>query len=93
MTYAPAIPEREASLMTFEDFLAWHPEDGCQFELINGMPEAMPNPKGPHEDICGFLILILGMQLMKLDTAWYVPKSAQFSPIGGKQAISPMWFC
>ena len=89
MTYAPVVPDREASLMTFEDFLAWHPEDGRQFELINGIPKAMPNPRGPHEDICGFLILILGMQLMKLDTTWYVPKSATVQPNRGQTGYKP----
>lgn len=105
MTYAPAVPESEASLMTFEEFLAWHPEDGRQFELIKGVAEEMPNPVGPHEDICGFLILILGMQLMKLNPAWYVPKSATVKPRRegtgykpdvivldrGKLADEPLW--
>ena len=89
MTNAPAIPERETSLMTFEEFLAWHPEDGRQFELTNGMPEAMPQPKGSHEDICGFLVLRLGTQLMQMDTTQYVPNSATVKPRRSKTGYKP----
>jgi len=89
MTYAPAIPEREASLMTLEEFLAWHPEDGRQFELINGIPEAMPNPKGPHEDIIAFIKLLLGMYLLKANAQWYVANSATVKPKREKTGYKP----
>jgi Uma2 family endonuclease len=80
MTYAPTLPDSQTSLMTFEEFLAWHPEDGCQFELFKGVPQEMPNPVGPHEDVIAFLKLTLGVHLLASKTQWYVANSATVKP-------------
>ena len=80
MTYAPAIHDSPASLMTFEEFLEWHPEDGRQFELCKGVPQGMPNPIGPHEDVIAYLKLVLGMHLLKFNAPWYVANSATVKP-------------
>jgi len=78
--YAPAIHDSPASLMTFEQFLEWHPDGGCQFELRRGLPQEMLNPVGPHEDIIAYLKLILGMHFLKLKAQWYIPNSATVKP-------------
>lgn len=40
--------------MSFDEFLAWYPDDGRRYELIEGGVVEML-PTGPHEDIGGFL--------------------------------------
>jgi Uma2 family endonuclease len=81
--------ETELVLMSFEEFLVWHPEDGRRFELINGVPREMPNPIGRHEDIAGFLALVLGMALLQTNPNWFVPKSATVKPDREKTGFKP----
>lgn len=80
MTYAPAIVDDAPSLMTFDAFLDWHPEDGRRFELLHGVPREMPNPLGSHEDVIAFMKLVLGMHLLKVNSSWYVANSATVRP-------------
>ena len=44
-----------SSPMSFGDFLAWYPDDGRRYELIDGAVVEML-PTGPHEDVSGFLV-------------------------------------
>jgi Uma2 family endonuclease len=80
MIYDPLIAGSLASPMTFEVFLDWHPEDGRQFELLNGVPQEMPNPVGSHEDVIAFIKLILAIHLLEFNAQWYVANSATVKP-------------
>ena len=66
-------------LMSFEEFLEWHPDDGSIFELINGVPIEM-NPTGEHEEISGFLSGILFTEIGRLSLLYSVPKTATVRP-------------
>jgi Uma2 family endonuclease len=67
-------------LMSFEEFLEWHPNDGRVFELINGVPLEM-NPTGEHEEISGFLSGILFAEIGRLNLPYSVPKTATIRPL------------
>jgi Uma2 family endonuclease len=81
--------ETELVLMSFEEFLVWHPEDGRRFELINGVPQEMPNPIGRHEDIAGYLSGELFVHLRQSNPNWFVPKSATVKPDREKMGYKP----
>jgi Uma2 family endonuclease len=81
--------ETELVLMSFEEFLVWHPEDGRRFELINGVPREMPNPIGRHEDISGCLSGELFVHLRQSNPNWFVPKSATVKPDRDKMGYKP----
>jgi Uma2 family endonuclease len=66
-------------LMSFEEFLEWHPNDGSIFELINGVPIEM-NPTGEHEEISGFLSGILFAEIGRLNLPYSVPRTATVRP-------------
>jgi Uma2 family endonuclease len=66
-------------LMSFEEFLEWHPNDGNIFELINGVPVEM-NPTGEHEEISGFLSGILFAEIGRLNLPYSVPRTATVRP-------------
>lgn len=92
MTYTIPLTDAQppdAKLMTFEEFLEWHPEDGRRFELIGGVPQEMPNPIGPHEDVSGYLSGELFVHLREFNSNWYVPKSATIKPEREKTGYRP----
>jgi Uma2 family endonuclease len=66
-------------LMSFGEFVEWHPDDGRVFELINGVPIAM-NPAGEHEEISGFLSGVLFAEIRRLNLPYVVPKTATIQP-------------
>jgi Uma2 family endonuclease len=74
-------------LMSFEEFLEWHPNDGSIFELINGVPIPRGgrsanemNPTGEHEEISGFLSGILFAEIGRLNLPYSVPRTATVRP-------------
>ncbi len=75
MTYAIHPP-----LLSFEEFLEWHPEDGRKFELFDGIPKAMTNPTGPHETLGGFMSLELGLHCRQFHPDYFLPISATVKP-------------
>lgn len=50
--------------MSFEGFLQWFPEDGKRYELIEGVVVEML-PTRPHEDLSGFLVAELNLEIRK----------------------------
>ncbi len=84
MTYAI-----HSNLLTFEEFLEWHPEDGCNFELFDGIPKEMTNPTGPHEALGGFLSLELGLHCRQFHPHYFLPLSATVKPQRQGNAYKP----
>ncbi|MBW4574243.1 MAG: Uma2 family endonuclease [Aphanothece sp. CMT-3BRIN-NPC111] len=70
-----ALPER----MSFEDFLEWHPENGRQYELHNGIVIEM-EPTGQHELVGGFLAEELTLEIRKLKLPYTIPRSCLLKP-------------
>ncbi len=60
--------------VTFEEFIAWKPENGC-YELRRGVIVEM-QPKGKHEEVIGFLSLELTVEVRRLQLPYFLPKQA-----------------
>lgn len=66
-------------LLTFDEFVDWHPEDGRIFELIRGVLTEV-NPNGFHEKLSGWLRLELGIEIRQEKLPFFIPKTATFKP-------------
>ena len=65
--------------MSFEDFLAWYPEDGRRYELIEGIAIEML-PTGPHEDVAGFLAAELSLAIRQAQLPYSIPRTCLIKP-------------
>ena len=70
---------RALGLMSFETFLEWHPEDGQQYELIEGSVVEML-PTGPHEDVGGFLVAELNFVIRQNQLPYSIPRTCLIKP-------------
>ena len=75
-------------LITFEDFANWKPEDG-RYELHDGVIVEMPQLLGEHEEITGFLIRKLSVEIDRLNLPYVVPKTALVKPAESESGYSP----
>ncbi|MGC1306672.1 MAG: Uma2 family endonuclease [Phormidesmis sp.] len=65
--------------MSFESFLAWYPDDGRRYELIEGgIVEMLPT--GPHEDIGGFLSAELNIEIRRSQRPYSIPRNCLIRP-------------
>lgn len=75
-------------LVTFEEFTRWKPNDG-RYELHDGVIIKMPQPLGGHEEITGFLIRKLSVELDRLNLPYLLPKTALVRSPESASAYSP----
>ncbi|BAY95868.1 MULTISPECIES: Uma2 family endonuclease [unclassified Tolypothrix] len=81
-----AIPK----LVTFDQFIAWYPENtGFRYELHNGVIVEMPPPTGDHEEVVGFLVRKLSVELDRLNLPYLIPKTAFVKPRENESGYSP----
>ncbi|MBW4621353.1 MAG: Uma2 family endonuclease [Cyanosarcina radialis HA8281-LM2] len=84
MAMVQAIPE----LLDFDEFIAWHPDDGRIFELILGVPQEL-NPTGPHEKLAGFLTYRLNDCIYLNHKPYFIPRTATLKPYRDKTGYKP----
>jgi Uma2 family endonuclease len=65
--------------MEFQEFLDWIPEDGCAYELYDGVPQAM-QPTGPHELVGAFIGEELTIESRRQNLPYTLPKSCLLKP-------------
>jgi Uma2 family endonuclease len=65
--------------ISFETFLAWYPEDGRRYELIEGVIVEML-PTGPHEDVSGFLAAELNAEIRRHLLPYSIPRTCLIKP-------------
>ena len=65
--------------ISFETFLAWYPEDGRRYELIEGVIVEML-PTGPHEDVSGFLVAELNAEIRRNSLPYSIPRTCLIKP-------------
>lgn len=65
--------------MSFDEFLAWYPEDGRRFELIEGRAVEML-PTGPHEDVAGFISAELNFEIRRQQLPYSIPHTCLLRP-------------
>ena len=75
-------------LITFEEFALLKPEDG-RYELHDGVIVKMPQPLGEHEEITGFIIRKLSVEIDRLNLPYVVPKTALVKPAESESGYSP----
>jgi Uma2 family endonuclease len=76
---ATIMVQARASLTTFEAFLAWYPENGRRYELIEGVVIEML-PTGPHEDVGGFIGGELSFEIRRLQLPYSIPRTCLVKP-------------
>ncbi|MGK7880911.1 MAG: Uma2 family endonuclease [Crocosphaera sp.] len=72
MTTTQTIPK----LLNFDDYINDYPEDGKQYQLIEGKLVEMMRPIGKHEEIGGFIALELGLEIRRLQLPYFIPNTA-----------------
>ena len=89
--------------LDFADFLTWYPEDGKRYELIEGVivemlrtsqaPElnsgVASSPTGTHEDISGFLIAELNLEIRKRNLNFSIPRNCLLKPPAPRSGYIP----
>lgn len=77
-------------LVTFDEFIAWYPENPQQrYELHDGVIVEMAPPTGDHEEVVGFLALEISAEIKRLKLPYFIPKTAFIKPLEGQSAYSP----
>lgn len=70
--------------LTFEQFLDYDDGTDARYELINGIPVAMPEPSDLHEDIVDFLKGVFQRESDRLGRNWKVRVNRLIQiPVGG----------
>jgi Uma2 family endonuclease len=83
-----ALPKTK--LVTFEEFVAWYPENSeRRYELRDGVIVEMALPKGDHEEVVGFLVIKLSVQLDQSNQSYYIPKTVIVKPPFHESGYSP----
>ncbi|MBC6475263.1 MAG: Uma2 family endonuclease [Hormoscilla sp. GM102CHS1] len=78
----------QAKPMSFEEFMEWYPEDGKQYELIEGVIIEML-PTGPHEDLSGFLVAELNWEIRKRELNYSIPRSCMLKALAPGSGYKP----
>ena len=74
--------------MSFDEFLEWYPEDGKNYELIEGVIVEM-FPTGSHEDVAGFLIAELNWEIRRQDLPYSILKNCLLKPLAPRSGYIP----
>ncbi len=74
--------------LSFEEFLEWYPEDNKRYELIEGEIVEML-PTGSHEDVSGFLIAELNLEIRKHNLPYSIPKNCLLKPLAPRSGYLP----
>ncbi|MGB5592827.1 MAG: Uma2 family endonuclease [Crocosphaera sp.] len=72
MTTTQRIPK----LLSFDDYINDYPEDGKQYQLIDGKLVEIMRPIGKHEEIGGFVSFELGLEIRRLQLPYFIPNTA-----------------
>jgi Uma2 family endonuclease len=80
--------QAQPKLVTFEEFAAWRPENGC-YELHDGIIVEMAQPLGGHEKVTGFLARKVTVEFDKLDLPYFIPKKVLVKPLENESGYEP----
>jgi Uma2 family endonuclease len=69
-----AMVQALSQLLTFEDFLAWYPDDKGRYELIDGMVFDM-TPTGDHEEVGAFIARKLNVDIDRQGLLCFIPRT------------------
>ncbi|MEG4057565.1 MULTISPECIES: Uma2 family endonuclease [unclassified Microcoleus] len=74
--------------VTFEEFVEWKPENR-RYELHKGGIIEITQPPGKHEEVIGFLVSKLTLEIVRLNLPYLIPKQALVKPPENESAYSP----
>lgn len=76
--------------VSFAEFLEWYPENSvARYELRRGVIIEMPEPRGKHSDIAGFLALEAGILIRQLKLNYFIPRECVVRADEGESAYKP----
>ncbi|MBD2178564.1 Uma2 family endonuclease [Pseudanabaena sp. FACHB-1998] len=78
----------KTQLVTYEEFIQWKPDQGF-YELHNGIIIEMPQPKGAHESVKGFLSTELVFEYRRLNLPYLIPSQAFVKVAEAESAYLP----
>ncbi|WP_017661881.1 Uma2 family endonuclease [Baaleninema simplex] len=74
--------------MSFDEFVAWYPDDGKRYELIEGeVVEVLPT--GTHEDIAGFLVAEFNFEIRRQRLPYSIPRTCVLKPNAPRSGYQP----
>ncbi|MEH2238868.1 Uma2 family endonuclease [Nostoc sp.] len=77
-------------IVTFDEFVAQYPDNPQRrYELHDGVIVEMAQPTGDHEEVVGFLVRKLIVELDRLNLAYFIPKTVFVKPLENESAYSP----
>ncbi|MEH2011706.1 Uma2 family endonuclease [Nostoc sp.] len=77
-------------LVTFDEFVAQYPDNPQRrYELHDGVIVEMAPPTGDHEEVVGFLVRKLIVELDRLNLPYLIPKTVFVKPLENESAYSP----
>jgi Uma2 family endonuclease len=74
--------------INFEEFMEWYPDDEQRYELIEGVIVEML-PTGSHEDIAGFLVAELNLEIRRQNLPYSIPKNCLLKPLAPRSGYLP----
>ena len=74
--------------ISFEEFLAWYPDNPQRYELIEGVIVEML-PTGSHEDVAGFLAAELNFAIRTSKLSYSIPKNCLLKPPAPRYGYLP----
>ena len=76
-------------LVTFDEFVAQYPDHPQRrYELHDGVIVEIAQPTGDHEEVVGFLVRKLIVELDRLNLAYLIPKTVFVKPLENESAYS-----
>lgn len=76
--------------VSFDEFLEWYPENSeARYELHQGVIIEMPEPRGKHSDIGGFLTVEAGVLIRQLKLDYSTPRECVVRADEGESAYKP----
>lgn len=77
-------------LLTFDEFIAWYPENSAtHYELHDRKIIKLPKLTGKHSKLAGFAALKLGMEIRRLNLAYFIPKECVIKSARNESGYEP----
>lgn len=75
--------------INFDEFIAWYPDSLKRYELHRGLIVEMPNPKGKHSEVGGFLVSQFGIEVCRSHFPFFIPRECTVRVDNGDSAYKP----
>lgn len=66
--------------LTFDEFIAWYPDNSFSYELHDGVIFEVPKPTGKHSEVAGFTSGELFLEIRRSQLPYFIPKECVVKP-------------